>query len=47
MAGPVTRADEVVWLQAAADLGHGPHFARPRRVRADFGDGDAAQAAAA
>ena len=47
MAGPISRSGDVAWLQPAVSLGHGPHFARPRRVRADFGDGEAARAAAA
>jgi cyclic-di-GMP phosphodiesterase TipF (flagellum assembly factor) len=35
MAGPVREAAELEWLKVSATLGHGPYFARPRRVRPD------------
>ncbi len=38
MAGPVADGVDLAWLQHGASLGHGPHFARPRRVRSDFGE---------
>ncbi len=47
MAGPIADGADLAWLQRGASLGHGPHFARPRRVRSDFGEGEEPHAAAA
>ena len=47
MAGPVRNGEDLAGLQPAASLGHGPHFARPRRVRADVGEAVDTGAAAA
>lgn len=46
MAGPVADGADLAWLQHGASLGHGGHFARPRRVRPDFGAGEEPRAAA-
>ncbi len=47
MAGPVRNGEDMAGLQLAASLGHGPHFAQPRRVRADVGEAVDSSAAAA
>ncbi len=47
MAGPVSSGEDLAGLQPAVNLGHGPHFAQPRRVRSDVGEAVAADAAAA
>jgi len=46
MAGPVADGADLAWLQHGASLGHGAHFARPRRVRPDFGERQEPRAAA-